>query len=83
MARFRTVSAVYIDAMGLLSAGRTCADCQAYAQLGDVIWTGLTSTSLPQGFMPLDQPAIEMRSQSVWANTPLCGKVLSGSDSIG
>ena len=84
MARFRALSAVYVDgsAVGKVSAGRTVADSQANAQAGDVVWTGLNSQSLPAGWQPLDSSATAMRAGSRWADTPISATIL-GVDSIG
>lgn len=84
MARFRTSAAFYSDAVGVgrVGAGRTVADSQANAVAGDVIWTGLTSASLPQGMIPLDGAATTMKAASPWANTPLSATIL-GADSVG
>ena len=78
MARFRTMSAFYADALGVgrVRAGRTIADNVAIAQPGDVIWTGLNSTSLPAGFEPLDASATTMRNASKWSGLPFPATIL-------
>jgi hypothetical protein len=84
MARFRVLSAIYVDgsAVGKVAAGRTVASDQASAQPNDVVWVGLNSNSLPAGFQPLDASAQSMRAASQWANTPISATIL-GVDSIG
>jgi hypothetical protein len=83
MARFRTTSAFYSDAVGVgrVRAGRTVADSAANAQLGDVVWVGLNAQSLPAGFTPLEGSADAMRAASQWRNTPVANVCL-GSDSV-
>jgi hypothetical protein len=83
MARFRTTSAFYADAVGVgrVSAGKTVADTQENSQLGDIVWIGLNSQSLPAGFTPLDGDAENMRAQSQWRNTPVAN-VCHGADSV-
>jgi hypothetical protein len=78
MARFRTHSAFYADAVGVgrVRAGRTVADSQAAAQAGDVVWSGLNSTSLPQGMEPLDTLASQMKAASKFANEQLSATIL-------
>lgn len=83
MARFKTTSAFYADAVGVgkVRAGRTVADSVANAQPGDVIWTGLNAQSLPAGFTPLDGAADTMKAASRWAGTPVANVCL-GVDSV-
>lgn len=82
MARFRTHAAFYADAVGVgrVRAGRTVADSQANAQAGDIVWSGLNSTSLPASFEPLDAGATTMRNASRWAGTAFAATIL-GADS--
>jgi hypothetical protein len=84
LARFRSLSAVYVDAtaVGRIPAGRTIADSQANAVAGDVIWNGLVAANLPAGFVPLDAGGTTMRSASPWATTPFPATI-TGTDSIG
>ena|SRR5438093_5179019 len=84
LARFRTTSAFYADAIGVgrVGAGRTVADSVANSVSGDVVWTGLSAQSLPRGFTPLDAAAVNLRAASQWANTPIA-TACYGADSIG
>jgi hypothetical protein len=77
MARFMTTRAVHFGSTRV-RAGKTIADSQ---QPGDVVWTGLTSATLPQGFNPLDASATTMKSQSKWG-TALADTTITGADSI-
>jgi hypothetical protein len=64
-----------------LRARKTIADSQANAQPGDVVWTGLTAASLPQGFNPLDAAGTTLKSQSRWASA-LADTWVCGADSV-
>jgi hypothetical protein len=80
MARFRLTQALIVGQFRW-SAGNTVADSQANAQPGDIVWTGLSSTTMIEGMTPLDSSATSMRAASQWANVPL-RNVIYGVDSI-
>jgi hypothetical protein len=84
MARFRTVSACYVDygCIGKIRGGSTVADSQAAAQSGDVVWPQLNSGSLPPGFIPLDAGATAIKAASPLANEVIRCCIVGG-DSIG
>jgi len=81
MARFRLTQAMIIGQFRW-PAGNTVADSAAAAQPGDVVWTGLSSTTMVEGMTPLDASATSMRNASQWASVPL-RNVIFGVDSIG
>jgi hypothetical protein len=70
MARFRLTQSLIIGQFRW-AAGNTVADSQANAQAGDIVWTGLSSTTMIEGMTPLDSSATSMRAASQWANVPL------------
>jgi hypothetical protein len=82
VARFRTTQSFYADAVGVgrVRAGRIICDSQGAAQAGDVVWSGLSAQSLPQGCIPLDASATSMLASSRWAGVPVSATIL-GSDS--
>jgi hypothetical protein len=63
MARFRLSQAFHFSQFRL-AAGKTIADSAGAALPGDFVWTGLNSTSLPAGCVPLDGLANTMKSAS-------------------
>ena len=78
MARFRVRSAFYSDQVGVgrVRAGRVvAADSQANAVAGDVVWSGLNSTSLPAGMEPLDAAASAMKAGSQFAGEQLSAAI--------
>lgn len=80
MARFRTSVAVHFGSTRV-AAGRTVADSPANSVSGDVIWNGLSASSLPLGMVPLDAGGTTMKNASPWAGTPIpC--TISGVNSI-
>jgi len=83
MARFRLTRAfAYNGGANRLAAGQTLADSQANAQAGDVVWTGLTSLTMGQGFVALDASATTMKSASVYSSEVISATIL-GVDSVG
>jgi hypothetical protein len=67
MARFGSTVAFFIGHRKY-RAGQTYADTKANAQVGDVVWTGLDSTKMSPGLIPLDAGATAMMAGSRFAN---------------
>jgi hypothetical protein len=66
VARFRLTRAfAYNGGANRLAAGSTIVDQQSLAQPGDTVWSGLTSGTMGQGFVPLDAAATTMKNGSV------------------
>jgi hypothetical protein len=83
MARFRLTRAfAYNGGANRLAAGQVIVDSSANAQAGDTVWTGLTSATMGQGFVPLDASATTMKSASVYANEVISATIV-GVDSVG
>jgi hypothetical protein len=80
MARFRTLAALWTGQQRI-PAGRTVADSQANAVVGDFVWLQLNAQSLPAAFVPLDSSAQVMRDASQWKDKPFPATIL-GIDSI-
>jgi hypothetical protein len=81
MARFRCNQAVHFGSTRI-QAGKTIADTQANAQVGDVVFPGLSSQSLPPGCVPLDGGGTTMKNASPLVNEPIRSWI-TGADSIG
>jgi hypothetical protein len=83
MSRFRTTQSFYCDAVGVghVKAGSTVCDNQVLSVSGDVIWSGLTSQSLPPGFVPLDPAAVALKAASPLANE-IIRCCITGTDSV-
>ena len=65
-----------------LAAGSTIVESQANAVAGDIVWTGLSSATMGQGFVPLDASATTMKGGSAYAGEVI-GCCILGVDSVG
>jgi hypothetical protein len=80
MARFLLQAPLVVGAKKL-KAGTTIADSVGNALPGDLVWTGLTSSTVNGQMNPLDGAATTMKNASVWAGVPMpCS--ISGANSI-
>ena len=68
MARFKMQAAFHFGSMRV-RAGQVLTDSSANAQSGDVVWTGLTSATVPVGATPIDGSATTMFNASKYAGT--------------
>jgi len=68
MARFKMQQAFHFQDKRV-KAGGTLADSLANAQSSDVVWTGLNSSTVPAGAVPIDASATTMFNASRWAGT--------------
>lgn len=70
MARFGSTVAFVVGGKRH-KAGTTYADTLANAIAGDIIWAGMSSTTMSPGLVPLDGAATSMKSSSVYATTQI------------
>lgn len=66
MARFGSTCSFVVGGKKY-KAGQTYADTQGNAIAGDVVWVGLSSSSMSPGHIPLDGAATTMKNGSVFA----------------
>lgn len=65
MARFGSVAAIVLGGKRY-KAGTTFADTVGNALPGDVVWTGLSATSMSPMLVPLDAGAIAVKNASAF-----------------
>jgi hypothetical protein len=79
MARFGSTVAFVVNHKRY-QAGTTYADTPANAIGNDVVWVGLSTSSMAPGLVPLDGTATTMKGASRFANTPI--PTIDGANSI-
>jgi hypothetical protein len=80
MARFGSTVAFVVGGKRH-KAGMTYADTLANAIGNDVIWAGLSSTTMSPGLIPLDGAAVSMKAASVYSGIQT--NLIDGANSIG
>lgn len=80
MARFGSTVAFVVGGKRH-KAGTTYADTAANAVGNDVIWAGMTSSTMSPGLIPLDGAATAMKSGSVFSGKQV--NLIDGANSIG
>ena len=65
MARFGSTCAFVVGGRKY-KAGTTYADTVGNAQAGDVVWVGMSSSTMSPGLVPLDASATAMKNASVY-----------------
>jgi hypothetical protein len=78
MARFGSTVAFVVGGKRH-KAGTTFADTAASALPGDIIWAGMSSSTMSPGLVPLDAGAIGMKAGSVFSGRTTC---IDGANSI-
>jgi hypothetical protein len=79
MARFGSTVAFVVGGKRY-KAGQTYADTKAAAIAGDVVWAGMSSSTMSPGLVPLDGGAIAMKNASPFSGTQV--PVIDGANSI-
>jgi hypothetical protein len=80
MARFGSTVAFVVDGKRH-KAGTTYCDSKANQVGNDIIWAGLSSTSMAPGLIPLDGSAVSMKAASVYSGIQT--NLIDGANSIG
>jgi hypothetical protein len=80
MARFTLTSCHVFPGGAVIKAGRSIADSVANAVGNDYVVSGLSSSTVTPGMVPLDGAATSMKAASPSANTP--APAISGRASI-
>jgi hypothetical protein len=80
MARFGSTVAFVVDGKRH-RAGMTYCDSKANQLAGDIIWTGLSSSTMSPGLIPLDGSAVSMKAASVYSGVQT--NLIDGANSIG
>jgi len=80
MARFGSTVAFVVGGKRH-KAGQTYADTKANALAGDVIWAGMSSSTMSPGLIPLDGSATSMKAASVYNGVQT--NLIDGANSIG
>jgi hypothetical protein len=79
MARFGSTVAFVVEGKRH-KAGTTYADTKANALAGDIIWAGMSSSTMSPGLIPLDGAATSMKGASVYAGKQV--NLIDGANSI-
>ena len=79
MARFGSTVAFVVGGRRY-KAGQTYADTGANAIAGDVIWAGMSSSTMSPGLVPLDGAATSMKASSVYSGKQV--NLIDGANSI-
>jgi hypothetical protein len=79
MARFGSTVAFVVEGKRH-KAGTTYADNKANAIAGDVIWAGMSSSTMSPGLIPLDGAATSMKAASVYSGKQV--NLIDGANSI-
>jgi hypothetical protein len=80
MARFGSTVAFVVDGKRH-KAGQTYCDSKANQLAGDIIWTGMSSSTMSPGLVPLDGSAVSMKAASVYSGVQT--NLIDGANSIG
>ena len=80
MARFGSTVAFVVDGKRH-KAGQTYCDSKANQIVGDIIWPGMSSTTMSPGLIPLDGSAVSMKAASVYSGVQT--NLIDGANSIG
>jgi hypothetical protein len=80
MARFGSTVAFVVDGKRH-KAGQTYCDSKANQLAGDIIWTGMSSSTMSPGLVPLDGSAVSMKAGSVYSGIQT--NLIDGANSIG
>jgi hypothetical protein len=80
MARFGSTVAFVVEGKRH-KAGTTYCDTKANQLAGDIIWTGMSSSSMAPGLIPLDGSATSMKAASVFVGRSI--NLIDGANSIG
>jgi hypothetical protein len=78
MARFGSTVAFVVGGKRY-KAGTTYADTLASALPGDIVWAGMSSSTMSPGLVPLDGGATGMKAGSIHAGRTTC---IDGANSI-
>jgi hypothetical protein len=79
MARFGSTVAFVVGGKRH-KAGTTYCDSKANQIGTDIIWAGMSSSTMSPGLVPLDGSATSMKNASVYASTPI--PLIDGANSI-
>jgi hypothetical protein len=79
MARFGSTVA-FVVAGKRHKAGQTYCDTKANQVGTDIIWAGMSPSTMSPGLVPLDATAVTMKASSVFAGSPI--PLIDGANSI-
>jgi hypothetical protein len=79
MARFGSTVAFVVGGKRY-KAGQTYADTAANAIAGDILWAGMSSSTMSPGLIPLDGAATSMKAGSIHAGKQV--NLIDGANSI-
>jgi len=79
MARFGSTVAFVVSGRKY-KAGQTYADTQVNALAGDVVWLGMSSSTMSPGLIPLDGAATSMKAGSIHVGKQV--NLIDGANSI-
>ncbi len=80
MARFNSTVAFVVEGKRH-KAGTIYADTKANQLAGDILWAGMSSSTMSPGLIPLDGAATSMKASSIYVGSQV--NLIDGANSIG